>query len=129
MKKHLVSITTILALCIAASEISAQNCGYQMDRRHANYFAAGVGYNGQGFLPSLEVADIQRRLKGDWYDYYNNQVPICDYCRKSSVLAGYGNSLALCNAYNYYYNTMIAEYNGSIRFMDREIESMRIRGY
>lgn len=124
MKKSIVFFVLFGALICFSASASAQ-CGYQMSRKHANYFASAVGYNGYGMLPMLDSDDMKALLKGDWHDYYENRVPTCSYCEDPVVLRSYGNCLALCNAYNYYNNLMRSEYAASNRFMDMEIQRLK----
>lgn len=125
MKNLIIGFAIPVLSCFFVQHSLAQNCGYMMNRKHANYFASAVGYNGYGLLPVLDVADMKKMLVGDWHDYYENDVPTCSYCQKNSVLQSYGNCVALCNAFNYYVNLMTAEHNSSMRMMDLEIERLR----
>lgn len=126
MKNSIIFFALLTSLVCFSENVSAQ-CGYRMSRKHANYFASSVGYNGSGFLPMINTSDMKRLLKGNLHDYYENDVPTCSYCQDPSVLRSYGNCLALCNAYNYYNNLLTSEYETSNRYMDYEIQRMKTK--
>ena len=119
----LLPVLFIAALC-ASSSLAAQHCNYAMSRHHAAYFASSQGYRGSGMLPILSKADFKRMMTQEWHDYYKYEVPVCSYCKDPDVLRSWDNNLALCNIANYYHHRYMSDVQGSMRFMDLEIDRL-----
>lgn len=124
-KTFLISLCVLLVSMLGiSSKLSAQHCNYAMSRQHATYFASSQGYRGSGMLPILSKADFKRMMTQEWHDYYKYEVPVCSYCKDPDVLRSWDSSVALCNIANYYHHRYMTDVQGSMRFMDLEIERL-----
>ena len=121
----LFSMTLLVSMVCLSNQVNAQTCNYAMSREHAAYFAASQGFNGHGMLPILSKADFKRMLTDEWEEYYEYEVPTCSYCNDPGTLRSWDNNLALCNIANYYHHRYMVDVQGSMRFMDLEIERIR----
>lgn len=117
-------VSTIFLVLFFTQALQAQ-CGYTMSRGDAVYFAKAQGYSGSGMLPSIQASTLQENMTSSLRRKYEEELPICSYCRKASVLDTWYNDLAVCNAANYYHNLFMSDHNRSIQMMDSEIYRLR----